>query len=86
MPGDISLKLNQYYAHPRNRFWKILSNVTNTVLPDEYNQKLTFLSKHKIGLWDVVQSANRQGSLDNNIYDTIPNDINMLLDNVRLLK
>ncbi|WP_211450884.1 DNA-deoxyinosine glycosylase [Collimonas antrihumi] len=76
LPGNVSLAHSQYYAHPQNRFWKLLSEVTGADLPElPYPDRLqTLLSKH-IGLWDVVAEARRDGSLDSNIRDHVHNDL-----------
>jgi hypoxanthine-DNA glycosylase len=75
MPGDKSLELQEYYGHSRNRFWKIISTITDNELPLTYADKKALLTKTKIGLWDVVHKANRNGSLDMAIKDEEPNDL-----------
>lgn len=75
IPGDKSLELEEYYGHPRNRFWKIISEITNSELPLTYPDKKELLIKTKIGIWDVAHKANRKGSLDSAIEDEEPNDI-----------
>lgn len=81
MPGVKSLEEQQYYAHPQNRFWKLLGMFCNAVNLAELNylKKLKILLKNKIALWDVIQSCNRNGSLDSDIQDELPNDIPNLL-------
>ena len=79
LPGKKSIELNQYYGHPRNRMWNILSKIINYEISTDYASKKLFLKKHKIGLWDVAHSAERKGSLDSNIKREIPNDIQSLL-------
>lgn len=75
MPGDKSLELGEYYGHSRNKFWKIISTITNYDLPLTYSAKKELLLKSKIGIWDVVHKANRKGSLDHAIQDEEPNDL-----------
>ncbi len=75
MPGDTSLKYSEYYAHSRNRFWKIIATITNAEIPNTYEQKKDLLRKNKIGLWDVAARANRKGSLDTSMSNEIPNDL-----------
>lgn len=75
MPGDRSLELGEYYGHPRNRFWKIISTITGNDLPLSYNDKIALLLKCKIGVWDVAHKANRKGSLDSAIEEEEPNDL-----------
>ena len=79
LPGKKSIELNQYYGHPRNRMWNILSKILNIERSTDYASKKLFLKKYKIGLWDVAHSAERKGSLDSNIKREIPNDIQSLL-------
>ena len=76
LPGEVSLAHAQYYAHPQNRFWSLMAQVTNTDLPAlNYPERLQTLLANRIGLWDVVAEAHRQGSLDGNIRDHAHNDL-----------
>lgn len=77
MPGVKSLEEQQYYAHPQNRFWKLMGMFCNADnLPElNYQEKLQILLKNKIALWDVIQSCYRDGSLDSKIQNELPNDI-----------
>lgn len=67
MPGDLSLKKQQYYAHPRNAFWGIIQCYLGYSHLFNYEQQVEQIKKHGIALWDVMQSCKRQGSLDANI-------------------
>lgn len=71
LPGDASLAAGQYYAHPQNRFWHLLGAVIDC--PDlpglAYPQRLETIAARGIGLWDVIASANREGSLDGAIRE-----------------
>ena len=86
LPGKKSIELKEYYGHPRNRMWKILSTITYSDLPTDYDSKKTFLQKNKIGLWDVASSAERKGSLDSNIKKETPNDVDSLLQDFLSIK
>ena len=86
MPGDKSLELVEYYGHPRNRFWKIISTITNNDLPFSYSDKKELLLKSKIGIWDVAHKANRKGSLDTAIEDEEPNDLDNFIARHKNLK
>ena len=78
-PGVASLAARQYYAHPRNQFWPLLSAVLNDRLIDlPYPQRLQRLSMRGIGLWDVIASCNRSGSLDSAIRGALANDFAFL--------
>lgn len=86
MPGDKSLELGEYYGHSRNRFWKIISTITNKSLPLIYSDKKELLIKSKIGVWDVAHKANRKGSLDSAIEDEEPNDLDGFIARHKNLK
>lgn len=75
LPGEVSLQQNQYYAHPRNFFWKIMYEILGETYCDDYSTRCNMLLNHNIALWDVVGSAERKGSLDSDIKNAIPNDI-----------
>lgn len=82
MPGVKSLDEQQYYAHPQNRFWKLMEMFCKVYNLNKltYQDKLQILLENKIALWDVLQSCNRNGSLDSNIQNEIPNNIPELLE------
>ncbi|PRO66932.1 DNA-deoxyinosine glycosylase [Alkalicoccus urumqiensis] len=76
MPGAKSLETQQYYAHPRNHFWPILERVTGIPFTaSDYETKVKLLKEHRIALWDVIGSCEREGSLDSRIKKENPNDI-----------
>lgn len=76
MPGKLSLAQQHYYAHPRNAFWKIIAHLFDVDLNASYADKLLALQQYNLALWDVIQSCQRQGSLDSNISNAsiISND------------
>ncbi|WP_270088054.1 DNA-deoxyinosine glycosylase [Sphingobacterium sp. SYP-B4668] len=80
LPGDKSLKEEQYYAHPQNRFWKLVFKLMNTPFQHGYNERTQLLRDHHIALWDTCASAIRPGSMDNAILAEVPNDIIGLLE------
>ena len=80
LPGDASLAARQYYAHPTNQFWRLLGLAIGEELqPLEYEQRLERLAERRIGLWDVIASASRRGSLDQAIREAEHNRIEHLL-------
>lgn len=81
MPGIASLNAQEYYAHPRNAFWKIISCLFNQSHNfSDYKNKCSCLLSHNIGLWDSLQTCSRIGSLDANITHEIPNNFNLLFE------
>jgi double-stranded uracil-DNA glycosylase len=74
LPGETSLARAQYYGNPRNQFWALIEAVLGTGLVSlDYESRLKRLLDRGIGLWDVVASATRAGSLDGAIRSLIPN-------------
>ncbi len=79
MPGEKSLVHQEYYNNPRNQFWNIISDLFKNGKPfTNYNDKLDFLKKHKIGLWDVLDTCDREGSLDSRIKNITVNNFEKL--------
>jgi hypoxanthine-DNA glycosylase len=68
-----------YYAHPRNLFWPILSELTGYPVNNR-DQKIWLLKESKIGLWDMVASCSRNNSLDSSMREIETNDIAGLLE------
>ena len=65
LPGERSLRAGRYYAHPQNQFWRLLDEVLGEpVAALAYEDRLALLRRRGVGLWDVVASARREGSLD----------------------
>jgi hypoxanthine-DNA glycosylase len=80
LPGDASLAAQRYYAHPGNQFWRLLGQAIGEELqPLPYEQRLARLAERRIGLWDVIASASRRGSLDQAIRLAEHNRIQHLL-------
>lgn len=79
MPGKDSLKFNEYYAHPRNTFWKLMFDVLGTPFSNDYKVKQSLLLNNKIALWDILETCVREGSLDADILEEEPADLNTFL-------
>ncbi|GGY46775.1 DNA-deoxyinosine glycosylase [Pseudoduganella albidiflava] len=78
-PGAASLAAQQYYAHPRNHFWRLLSALVEEDLVSlPYGERLPRLLAHRIGLWDVLGACEREGSLDSAIRKPAANDFDRL--------
>jgi hypoxanthine-DNA glycosylase len=76
LPGEKSLAVQRYYAHPQNRFWHLIGKVIGTELePLAYEERLEALLTAKVGLWDTVASARRAGSLDASIREAEHNPL-----------
>jgi len=78
-PGAASLAAGQYYAHPRNQFWRLMAAVTNEPFAEmAYEERLTRLLAHQIGVWDTIAACERQGSLDAAIRQAQANELSVL--------
>lgn len=76
LPGEESLARSQYYANPRNQFWRLIGAVVGLDLaPLPYEARLRALLGARVGLWDTVGSATRRGSLDGAIRGHRANDL-----------
>ena len=79
LPGEASLAARRYYAHPTNQFWRLLGSAIEEPLQElDYEQRLERLAERRIGLWDVIASAAREGSLDQAIRNSGHNPLDRL--------
>jgi hypoxanthine-DNA glycosylase len=79
LPGEESLRRGEYYAHPRNLFWPIVFGLFDAVPPADYGERVAFVARRRIALWDVVASGERLASADATIRAEIPNAIDALI-------
>lgn len=87
LPGEESLRAQRYYAHPRNRFWHLIGKAIGTELePLDYEQRVATLRDAKVGLWDTIASARREGSLDAAIREVEHNPLAELVAGLPALR
>ena len=80
LPGAASLAAGRYYVHPQNQFWRLVGRAIGVDLATlDYDKRLIALREAGIGLWDVVASAIRAGSLDGAIRDVERHDLAALV-------
>ena len=79
MPSPKSREQGFYYGHPRNRFWKVLSDVCSEELPVSIDQKISFALSRHIAIWDVLASCDICGADDSSIRNPVANDMDIIL-------
>lgn len=78
-PSIKSRENNFYYAHPQNRFWRVVASVYSCPVPSSIEEKKNMLLSNKIAVWDVIRSCEITGSADSTIKSVIPNDLSEIL-------
>lgn len=83
-PSVKSREQNFFYGHPRNRFWPVLAAVLDDETPTATEEKREFLRRHRIALYDVIESCSIIGSADSSIQDVVPADLRPILAGSRV--
>ena len=78
MPSPASREAGFYYAHPQNRFWKVLAALFGCPEPLDTRERTDFLLQRGIALWDVLASCAIEGASDASIVDPVPNDLSSI--------
>jgi len=88
MPSVKSLEYQQYYAHPQNAFWWIMSELFDFDPLESYDVRAMYLKQNKVAVWDVIQACHRPGSLDSSIDSASiqANDFSTLLSEKSSIK
>lgn len=87
LPGEESLRKQQYYGHPGNDFWKLVGRAIGENLQDmDYQTRLETLKRNRIGLWDVFKAGKREGSQDSKIREEEVNQFLILKEMAPELK
>ena len=82
LPSRKSIEAGEYYANPRNAFWRIMGELFGAGPELPYAERTARLTANGIALWDVLAEAVRPGSMDSNIdlSAAIPNDFAAFID------
>ncbi|BAV63274.1 DNA-deoxyinosine glycosylase [Sphingobium cloacae] len=87
LPGEASIRQGEYYAHRGNAFWSLIGDVLDEDLRSEaYAMRLKRLRERSVGLWDVIESADREGSLDSAIRGAELRDLSAFVARLPLLR
>lgn len=84
IPSVKSREIGFYYGHPKNRFWTTLEKVFEEKIGNTKEEKIHFLQKHHIALFDVIKECNITSSSDASIKNAIPNDLTPILNNSKI--
>jgi len=74
MPGEMSLRLSQYYGHKGNHFWRIMFELHGVDFSADYERRRHLLLENRVALWDVLKVCVREGSADSAIAGEEAND------------
>ncbi len=89
LPGEESIEKQQYYGNPGNDFWRLINEaIGEDITALDYEAKIQKLQEYGIGLWDVISSGERKGSMDSNIKNEEINEFSNLMNiapNLRLV-
>ncbi len=85
-PSVKSREAKFFYAHPQNRFWKVMARICKSDLPVTDDEKRKMLLDNRFALWDVIHSCEITGSADNTIKNVVPNDIRKIIESSKIKK
>ena len=83
-PSVKSRKTDFYYGNKQNRFWKTICGFFGDEVPEDIVDKIEFLKKRKIALWDIVTECEIVGSKDSTIKNFRVADLKNLLQNSKI--
>jgi hypoxanthine-DNA glycosylase len=88
MPSVASLDAHQYYANPRNAFWRILGELFGFDPAGPYEARCDAIHEHRLALWDVYAACERPGSLDSAIVSETAelNNFNRFMEGHRAIE
>ena len=79
-PSPKSREVGFFYGHPQNRMWRVLARVLGEeTVPQSTQERMAFLLRHHIAMWDVIESCTIVGASDSSIRDVVPNDLSRIL-------
>ena len=85
-PSVKSREQNFYYGHPQNRFFKVLGEIFHEDVHNDVLSKKSFLKKHQIALYDVIEECDIDGSKDSSIRNVTPINIKDILHDYPSIK
>ncbi len=83
-PSVKSREARFFYAHPQNRFWRVMAKICDCDIPKTVEDKKRLILDNNFALWDVIHSCEVTGSADSTIKNVVPNDISSILSNSKV--
>ncbi|MDE6658576.1 MAG: DNA-deoxyinosine glycosylase [Eubacterium sp.] len=83
-PSVKSREIGFFYAHPQNRFWKVMARICGEELPTSIEEKTKMILNHHFALWDVIHSCEITGSADSTIKNVTPNNLAEILSTANI--
>ncbi|PWM72803.1 MAG: DNA-deoxyinosine glycosylase [Bacillota bacterium] len=80
MPSPVSRKVGMYYGNKSNRFWKAISAAFGEAFPASHEEKIDFLKRSRVALWDVLESCEIVGASDGSIRSAKANDFSLITE------
>ena len=86
IPSVVSREDNFYYAHPKNRFWKLISKILNVKEPITKEEKTKLILNNNLAIYDVIKSCDIEGSADSSIKNVKLNNLDLLIQKSKIEK
>ena len=83
-PSVKSREQQFFYGHPQNRFWKVISAITDSDLPTTIEEKRKLILDNRIALWDVIAKCDIVDSSDSSIKNVVANDLTTILNTANI--
>lgn len=80
-PSVASREAAFFYGHKQNRFWRVISELFESELPESIEDKTRLIIENRLALWDVIAECDINGSSDSSIKNVVANDLSVILDN-----
>lgn len=79
MPSPKSRQAGFYYAHPQNRFWRVMFALFGEEFSQDNAVRKQLCLNRGIALWDVLKSCEITNAADSSIKNVEVNDISLIL-------
>lgn len=83
-PSVKSREVGFFYGHKQNRFWRVISAVFESEVPQTIAEKTKLVLDNHLALWDVIASCEITGSADSSVKNVTPNDLSVILENAKI--